>query len=61
MVSVMGGTPGDRFEVFDPDGLMLLDKTLNAGASLLSCPSGMGVWRITIATGARRNGKLLVP
>ncbi|MBP7450528.1 MAG: DUF4886 domain-containing protein [Flavobacteriales bacterium] len=61
MVTVSGGNPGDRFEVFDPQGRLLLDQTLNAGTSLLSCPSGMGVWRITIATGARRNGKLLVP
>jgi hypothetical protein len=61
MITVNGGNPGDRFEVFDPQGRLLVARTLNAGTSLLSCPSGMGVWRITTATGARRNGKLLVP
>lgn len=61
MITVNGGNSGDRFEVFDPQGRLLLARTLNAGTALLPCPSGMGVWRITRASGMRWNGKLLVP
>jgi hypothetical protein len=61
LITVTGGSSGDLFEVFDPQGRLLRSLRLNAGTSLLPCPSGIVLWRITSPTHVRRNGKVVVP
>jgi hypothetical protein len=61
MLAVTGTTNGDVFEAFDPQGRLLCSRTLNAATALLPCPAGIVLWRITSSTGARWNGKVLVP
>ncbi|MEO8066343.1 MAG: DUF4886 domain-containing protein [Flavobacteriales bacterium] len=61
ILTISGGSNGDLFELFDAQGRLLRSRTLDAGISLLPCPSGIAVWRITSPMQARWNGKVLVP
>ena len=61
MLTITGGSNGDLFEVFDAQGRLLRSQTLVAGTSLLPCPSGIALWRITSPMEARWNGKVVVP
>ncbi len=60
LLTVSGGSNGDLFEVFDPQGRLLRSVKLNAGISVLPCPSGIALWRITSPTQALWNGRVLV-
>jgi hypothetical protein len=61
MLAISGGRNGDFFEVFDPQGRRLGARKLDAGVSLLPCPSGTVLWRITTAAQVRWTGKVVVP
>lgn len=61
LLTISGGSSGDLFEVFDPQGRLLRSQRLDAGTSLLPCPSGIALWRITSPMQVRWNGKVLVP
>lgn len=60
MLTIGGGSIGVLFEVFDPQGRLLCSRTLDEGTSLLPCPSGIALWRMTSPRG-RWNGKVFVP
>jgi hypothetical protein len=61
MITVNGGNPGDRFEVFDTQGRILHAGSLGSGTTVLACPSGSVLWRITVSTHVRWNGRMIVP
>lgn len=61
LLTISGGSNGDRLEVFDMQGRLLRSVTLNGGTSLLPCPSGIALWRITSPMQAHWNGKVFVP
>ena len=61
LLTINGGSNGDLFEVFDVQGRLLRSRILYGETSLLPCPSGIALWRITSPMEARWNGKVLVP
>ncbi|MEO8590419.1 MAG: DUF4886 domain-containing protein [Flavobacteriales bacterium] len=61
MLTIGGGSNGDLFEVFDPQGRMVRSATLDGTSTHLPYRSGIALWRITTPAGARWNGKVLVP
>lgn len=61
LLTISGGSSGDLFEVFDVQGRLLRSRTLDVGTSLLPCPSGIALWRITSPAHVRWNGRVFVP
>lgn len=60
-ITVSGGSSSDLFEVFDVQGRTLRSMALSSGTTILPCPSGVALWRITTSTHVRWNGRILVP
>ncbi len=61
LLMISGGSSGDLLEVFDVQGRLLRSRTVDVGTSLLPCPSGIALWRITSPAHVRWNGRVFVP
>ncbi|HRH70182.1 MAG TPA: hypothetical protein PLB89_11795 [Flavobacteriales bacterium] len=61
LLAVSNARSGDLFELFDAQGRTIGSLRMTAVTSLLPCPSGPAVWRMTSANGERWNGKVIVP
>ncbi len=61
MLNFIGGSKGDLFEVFDMQGRLLRSRTIDGRTSLLPCPSGLALWRLSSSSGAQWKGKVVVP
>lgn len=61
LLTITDTRQGDVFEVFDAQGRLVRAQQLHAGTSLIFCPSGLALWRMTAASGDRWNGKVVVP